>query len=1220
MASAGNVLQSSIQSPSSDLWIKALSCLNTDRKIYFDTSRIDKWKIINEVLILVREAEQTCQHKRWKWKNSRGEYVILWDVFSKIAGWIQKFREIGDIIVQYDPGHAALPWAAVRFILRAIVSDVQKNGAMLQSLELVFNLMAKFAIVERLYLREHVAARRQLEESITSMYISILEYLSEAIEYYKKGTLSKIITSVFQLEDSVTKHQSAIKAKAEIVDSFLRLLSDEVTFNTNDLLNGVMDNINSGLQDIQLAQYRTSVLQDEICRETEGLRGALVEIHEPIIRMANQISIIDDKLNEEERLKIFEWLSCTEYTSHHRSKVKNLLPGSGQWLLHKPEFIEWLGSSSSSILWLHGIPGSGKSMLVAHVIEFLRRHSSRQVNPAPVAYYYCARSANEPERADPEELLRSILEQLASSDLDSPIRLEVVSCYKRKKRDSRGRKPEKLTLEETVELILELVANDPAVIVLDGLDECNPKRRLDLLDSLRRILREADNIVKVFVSSRDDHDLVHYLSRTPNLYIKANDNMEDIRNYVKSRVDEAILKERILCGVVLDDLRLLINKTLISKAKGMFRLASLHIERLCDPYQIKTVENAIHALSNLPEDLRLSYEAVMAQIKSSQQPTPILAERVLKWLLCAQQALDPEGFIVAICFDLDGDRSLRIEDILSICSNLVVYDDVLNRFRFAHLSVQEYLESLESYAWPAVTALAAENCLSWLLSNQPRRLSGTGEVSFSHHVDAFWPTYTLEAAQMRKTEPLQLLLKRFLYPNPMEVRGCLEFERWVERTASRVPGSTDMGWVDHCISTPPNPLFVTCAFAFDEILPIVLADTESFFVTNSLQLNCAGIAAQTNEPAIMKAICAAGRGHELSYDYWQKVVIIAAMTCCTDTLSVLLQELGPNYVTKGLLSVITQAIETPNHAESKCEEVLQLLLENNKSLQVSEDILSFAVNRLENHRLKIVRPLLKLAYGSNPTTVLCLNVRPEDENDQFISAITGVSSYLGGKKHDVVGIIVCHGEGSPPSIMLRPLADQEWWDNSISQGSSSEFALRPLTFEILVGLIRRNQFADQPDNKAISIMLVNRERGGLRLTWKDLVTARSTKRGRFCLFLLIQMKPELDSKALNMLISLWDEWLVRAVLEYRPIKITDNIVRVAAGNFWSGENIMKVLLEHDPEYSVQYSSNLIKSQHLLPDESPKTDPQPNNSLIPRSSEEMAYGHLEYTDTWHETMK
>ena len=31
---------------------------------------------------------------------------------------MNKFKEVGDIAVQYDPGHAALPWAAIRFFLQ----------------------------------------------------------------------------------------------------------------------------------------------------------------------------------------------------------------------------------------------------------------------------------------------------------------------------------------------------------------------------------------------------------------------------------------------------------------------------------------------------------------------------------------------------------------------------------------------------------------------------------------------------------------------------------------------------------------------------------------------------------------------------------------------------------------------------------------------------------------------------------------------------------------------------------------------------------------------------------------------------------------------------------------------------------------------------------------------------------------------------------------------
>jgi predicted lipoprotein len=37
---------------------------------------------------------------------------------EKLLNWMDRFKEIGDIVVQFDPVHAALPWAAVRLLLK----------------------------------------------------------------------------------------------------------------------------------------------------------------------------------------------------------------------------------------------------------------------------------------------------------------------------------------------------------------------------------------------------------------------------------------------------------------------------------------------------------------------------------------------------------------------------------------------------------------------------------------------------------------------------------------------------------------------------------------------------------------------------------------------------------------------------------------------------------------------------------------------------------------------------------------------------------------------------------------------------------------------------------------------------------------------------------------------------------------------------------------------
>jgi hypothetical protein len=57
------------------------------------------------------------RNKAWKIQWG-GEDIVLRNVVMKIVHWVDKFKQIGDVIVQYDPGHAALPWAAFRFLLQ----------------------------------------------------------------------------------------------------------------------------------------------------------------------------------------------------------------------------------------------------------------------------------------------------------------------------------------------------------------------------------------------------------------------------------------------------------------------------------------------------------------------------------------------------------------------------------------------------------------------------------------------------------------------------------------------------------------------------------------------------------------------------------------------------------------------------------------------------------------------------------------------------------------------------------------------------------------------------------------------------------------------------------------------------------------------------------------------------------------------------------------------
>jgi len=74
----------------------------------------------NILVHLLEEAEQ--KKKEWKdnrWKYVRdGKTIVILDVWSKISKWVASVISIVDCAVQYDPAHAALPWAGIRLVLQ----------------------------------------------------------------------------------------------------------------------------------------------------------------------------------------------------------------------------------------------------------------------------------------------------------------------------------------------------------------------------------------------------------------------------------------------------------------------------------------------------------------------------------------------------------------------------------------------------------------------------------------------------------------------------------------------------------------------------------------------------------------------------------------------------------------------------------------------------------------------------------------------------------------------------------------------------------------------------------------------------------------------------------------------------------------------------------------------------------------------------------------------
>jgi hypothetical protein len=136
-----------------------------------------------------------------------------------------------------------------------------------------------------------------------------------------------------------------------------------------------------------------------------------------------------------------------------------------------------------------------------------------------------------------------------------------------------------LDLAESRGLIFQLVEHYPmTVIVIDALDECDPDKRADLFDLLNDIRDQSLNLVKIFVSSRDDSDIVKDFQEHPDLELSSDRNADDIALFVKRETEYLIKRRKLLqFSNHENELRKIIIDKITEGAGGMYVLHDIPI-------------------------------------------------------------------------------------------------------------------------------------------------------------------------------------------------------------------------------------------------------------------------------------------------------------------------------------------------------------------------------------------------------------------------------------------------------------------------------------------------------------------------------------------------------------------------------------------------------------------------------------------------------------------
>ena len=337
-----------------DLWKKAVDTLDPQVFAGLNPAKTGMYDIVSAALKVAKTKHDESVRRRWRMPRRGKQDIIVRDVMEKIIGWIDRFKDVGDNAVQYDPGHAALPWAAVRFVLQSVVNYTEVEREILEGIELVTRLLAGFREVEKLYLGP--GALVELEDALVGAYVTILESLAEAVRYL-----------------SESKKVHGLKA----------------AFRTPR--NGNIENLHAREHEVR----RFTILID--AKRLRDVSQKVNRIPEP--------SAITDKAVEGQKYKdILSWLSATRYDEHHDEQRKLRIPGTGTWLLQHVEYLSWHQESSSSILVVHGISGCGKTILSSLVIdESTSVQRPTQTTPS-VAFFYCSASVSEPDRQNAASL------------------------------------------------------------------------------------------------------------------------------------------------------------------------------------------------------------------------------------------------------------------------------------------------------------------------------------------------------------------------------------------------------------------------------------------------------------------------------------------------------------------------------------------------------------------------------------------------------------------------------------------------------------------------------------------------------------------------------------------------------------------------------------------------------------------------------------------------
>lgn len=378
----------------------------------------------------------------------------------------------------------------------------------------------------------------------------------------------------------------------------------------------------------------------------------------------------------EARCRILDYCSTYDYqTSWKRTRKK----GNVSLLQNNAKYDSWRNGRGSCSLFWFGKLGSGKSVLLANVVDDLNIHVQDTGKKWPVAYFFCRHDISESLLCS--VIIGSLTRQILRSISDLS-KVEEVP-------ESKTFQPEPSTLVNL--LSHALPPKFEAYFVLDGLDECDYSQGESVIHYIGQLQERFS--LRICASFRSETAVaarfgVDTLVRGLDTLFIPNEN-PDIEDFVNTELERRMNSRQLILGD--PTLIVEIHDSLLKGSQGMFLWVALQIESLCTA---KTDESIRQLLSTLPKHLPETFSRILCS-------SATLGERYQKLTLQLLTAANRpfttgelQEALSVVPGNTDWDAARQLNDVhsaLATCGCLVAVDEEDLTVGLIHHSVKQFI-------------------------------------------------------------------------------------------------------------------------------------------------------------------------------------------------------------------------------------------------------------------------------------------------------------------------------------------------------------------------------------------------------------------------------------------------------------------------------------------------------------------------------------------------